>query len=80
MADEPVAACTRILALNPNDAFAYNNRGLAYFRNGDYDRAIADADQAIELNPKYAAAMPHVAKPTKPTTTLTMQSLTSTRR
>jgi hypothetical protein len=32
MADESVAACTRILALNPNDVFAYDlllNRGRA---------------------------------------------------
>jgi tetratricopeptide (TPR) repeat protein len=54
MADEPVAACTRIHALNPCDAFAYNNRGLAYSRKGDDDRAIADCDQAIRLDPKLA--------------------------
>jgi tetratricopeptide (TPR) repeat protein len=56
MADEAVAVCTRIHALNRSDALAHNNRGLASLRKGDYARAIADADQAIELNPKYTAA------------------------
>ena len=35
---------------------AYNNRGLAYARKGDFDEAIEDYNQAIELNPKSAVA------------------------
>ena len=35
---------------------AYNNRGNAYARKGDLDRAIQDHDQAIQLDPKYARA------------------------
>ena len=31
---------------------AYNNRGLAYGNKGDYDRAIADFNEAIRLDPK----------------------------
>ena len=31
---------------------AYYNRGVIYYRKGAYDRAIADYNQAIELNPK----------------------------
>jgi tetratricopeptide (TPR) repeat protein len=54
--DEAIAACTRYLTLNPNDAVAYDNRGYAYNGKGDYDRAIADFDQAIRLNPKDAHA------------------------
>jgi tetratricopeptide (TPR) repeat protein len=49
---EAIAACSRILALNPKSAEAYNNRGNAYDRKGDYDRAISDLDQAIRLDPK----------------------------
>ena len=35
---------------------AFNNRGKAYMRKGDYDRAIQDYDQAIRLKPDYALA------------------------
>jgi tetratricopeptide (TPR) repeat protein len=37
-------------------ASAFNNRGGAYNDKKDYDRAIADFDQAIRLDPKYAFA------------------------
>ena len=52
--DEAIAACNRLLALNPKDAAAYSHRGRAYGRKEDYDREIADLDQAIRLDPKYA--------------------------
>jgi tetratricopeptide (TPR) repeat protein len=42
--------------LNPKFAGAYNNRGLAYAVEGDYQRAIADYDQAIALDPANGAA------------------------
>jgi len=32
------------------------NRGLAYFRKGDIDGAIANLDKAIEYNPKFMKA------------------------
>ena len=31
---------------------AYFNRGVAYEKKGDYDRAVADYTKAIELNEK----------------------------
>ena len=34
----------------------YNNRGLAYAKQGFYDRAILDYSQAITLKPDYAKA------------------------
>ena len=37
-------------------AFTFSNRGVAYYERGEYDRAIQDFGQAIELNPKYALA------------------------
>ena len=43
-------------ALNPQDAYAYLSRGLAYYDKGDYVRAIADFDEAIALDPQDALA------------------------
>ena len=34
----------------------YNNRGLAYARKGQYDKAISDFNKAIEINSKYIEA------------------------
>ena len=37
-------------------ATAYGNRAAVYGSRGDFDRSLADATKAIELNPKYADA------------------------
>ena len=45
--------------MNHNLPEAYNNRGNAYCKRsgeGDHDRAIADYDKAIKLDPDYALA------------------------
>ena len=39
-----------------NQAIFYNNRGEVYYRKGEYDRAIADYDQALRLDPDFAFA------------------------
>ena len=49
---DPVAGAR----LDPNDADAFANRCDAYLGKGQYDRVIADCDQAIRLNPNDAAA------------------------
>jgi tetratricopeptide (TPR) repeat protein len=38
------------------DAKFYNNRGAAYGEKGQYDQAIMDFNQAIEINPRYIKA------------------------
>lgn len=55
-----VPSCSALISsgqLNvSNKAIAYFNRGLAYLRQKNLDRAIADFDQAITLNPTLAEA------------------------
>jgi tetratricopeptide (TPR) repeat protein len=45
-----------LAACSPFDATAYNQRGIGYYNKDDYDRAIADYDQAIKLQPDLADA------------------------
>lgn len=55
--DDAIAACTRAIALDPNDVAAYNQRGLAYDAKDDTANetiAIADLDRSIELEPNNA--------------------------
>lgn len=53
---EAVEDYTRAITINPDDGYAYNNRGAARVNQGDLDGAIADYDRAIELNPDYVLA------------------------
>jgi len=58
--DTAIAACGAVLAsgnrLPAELAVAYDRRGIAYVRKGDYENAIADYNAAIERNPRYAEA------------------------
>src|SRR5688500_7545102 len=40
----------------PYKAYAYYNRGLAYFKQGTNDLALADFKKTIELDPKFSSA------------------------
>jgi len=51
-----VAAYNQAIALNPNLAGAYNNRGLARFYLGDKHGAVADFNEALRINPNLAEA------------------------
>jgi len=55
--DRSLAACTRILSgrSEKRRALAYYNRGYVYKIRGDLDRAIADYNKAIRLEPRAAA-------------------------
>jgi curved DNA-binding protein CbpA len=44
------------LDLTANDPRSLRERGISAYRNGDLDSAIADFDQAIQLDPKFADA------------------------
>ena len=60
--NEALNAYDKVLELNPNDASAYYNRGLAYDNLDKNDLAIADYSKAIELNPEYGDAFKNLAK------------------
>ena len=47
---------TKALEFDPEYPVAFNNRGIAYRKRGQYAQAIADYTRAIELKPDYAVA------------------------
>src|SRR4029077_19011344 len=53
--DTVIDGCTAIIqsGQEPREklATAFDNRGVAYRRKGEYDRALQDYEQAIPLNP-----------------------------
>jgi len=59
--DDSLAACTRVIASKTVGGAAlaqvYASRGVIYIRfKGDWDRAIADYDEALRLDPRIAGA------------------------
>jgi len=48
-----VDQATEAIKKNPKDAEAYSDRGWAYIKKGDYDRAIQDYSEAIKIKPDY---------------------------
>ena len=48
---EVIIAQTQAIKINPDNALAFYNRGVAYYRLGDQQRAITDYTQVINLNP-----------------------------
>ena len=47
---------TEAIELNPGDAEAWHNKGLALSGEGKYDEALQAFDVAIEINPQFAKA------------------------
>lgn len=54
--DRVIQDSDQAIRLNPKDAEAFNNRGLAYYKKREIDRAIQDYDEAIRLNPTLVEA------------------------
>lgn len=47
---------TKAIKLSPKWAYAYNNRGVAYYNLAMWEKAKADFDKALELKPGYKLA------------------------
>lgn len=54
--DGAIADFDRVIAINPRNAAAFNDRGTARHMKGDRDGAIADFDRAIAIDPGNADA------------------------
>jgi len=52
-----IAKLDRIISYRPEFAEAWNKRGDAYLQLGDLDRALADYQQTLRLNPYHFGAM-----------------------
>ncbi len=50
-----IAACTQILQSNPSDINALSNKGIGFRVIGEYDRAVADLNAAVRLDPRIAS-------------------------
>jgi tetratricopeptide (TPR) repeat protein len=59
--NEAIAALTKAIALRPGYAIAYNNRGLAYYKQDKYVKAAGDFRRAIQFNPNDEMAYNNVA-------------------
>jgi tetratricopeptide (TPR) repeat protein len=51
--DEAIAEWEQALAIEPDDARAHNNLGLALARQGRYDEAIPHYEKALQLDSRY---------------------------
>jgi len=54
--DLAIKAFSKAIEVNPRNAVAYCNRGVARFFTGDHELAIADFTRAVEINPIYTEA------------------------
>lgn len=53
--DKAIEYFGRAIALNPSQAEAYVNRGVAHRKIGDLARALSDYDKAVALEPQWSA-------------------------
>ena len=55
--DVAIAACSRAIDAGASQPAAlYRSRAVAYFRKGDFERAIADTSEAIRIDPRLGKA------------------------
>ena len=44
----------RAIKMDPNNAYAWYNRGNALYASGKYNEAMESYDRAIKMDPRYA--------------------------
>jgi tetratricopeptide (TPR) repeat protein len=49
--------CDESLRFKPDDADTLDSRGFANLKSGNFDKAAADFDAALKLNPKLASSL-----------------------
>ena len=54
---EAIAYFDKVLAINPNNSLALNNKGAALYGLGIYNESIAYFDKALSVNPGYTTAL-----------------------
>ncbi|UPJ41953.1 tetratricopeptide repeat protein [Bradyrhizobium sp. 40] len=54
--DRALEVLTQSIRLDSSYAFAWQNRGLAWYRLGDIDKSLSDLEMSLKLNPGNAAA------------------------
>lgn len=59
--DESVIALTKAISLRPDYAEAYNNRGLAHYKQNNFVEAAEDFLKAIQFNPTNENAYNNIA-------------------
>ena len=50
--DKAILEYTEAIRLDPNYAWAYTHRAVAFFKKGDVDRAIAQCEKALKYDRK----------------------------
>jgi len=82
-AEPAIVACTNVIASGRwrgrDLVWAYGSRGNAHNAKGDSDRAIADFDEAIQLDPELAMSYYNRGTPIAPRATAIAQSSTMAR-
>ncbi len=51
--EKAIASYDKAIEINPDDDYAWNNRGVALGNLGKYEKEIASYEKAIEINPDY---------------------------
>jgi superkiller protein 3 len=54
--EEALQAIDKALELNPDNSYAWNNKGIALRNLGRHEEALQAYDKALELNPDYSNA------------------------